>query len=63
MAMYTHHSITVQIAQDRRRDMLAAAERARLARQARSLKSTSQPPATSRRAWRLIRELRPQTES
>ncbi len=45
--MYTHHSITFQVAQDRRGDMLAQAEPARLARQTRSLAHASQPPAQS----------------
>jgi len=59
--MYT--SITFQVAQDRRRDMLAEAERARLARQARSLAQASQPSASRRRARQLVRQLRPQAQS
>lgn len=61
--MYTHHSITFQVAQDRRRDMLAEAERARLARQARSLSPASRPSASRRRAWQLVRQLRLQAQS
>ena len=63
MAMFTHHIITIQFAQDRRRDMLAEAERARLARRARSLALVSQPSVSRRRAWQLVRQLRPQAQS
>ena len=62
MAMFTHHIITMQVAQDRRRDMLAEAERARLARQVRSLALASQPSASRRSAWQLVRQLRPQAQ-
>jgi len=63
MVMFTHHIITMQVAQDRRRDMLAEAERARLARQARSLALASQPSASRRRAWQLVRQLRTQAQT
>ena len=60
--MYT--TISVQVAQARQRDLIAAAALERRARQARQLVSASQPPASSRsrRAWRLARQLRPQAQ-
>ena len=61
--MYTHYSINFEVAQDRRREMLAEAERARLARHARCLAHASQPPQSRRRAWRLLRQLVPQAQS
>lgn len=61
--MYTHHSITLQVAEDRRRDMLAAAERARLARQARTVARTRQPRSSSRGGWQLVWQPRPQAQS
>jgi len=61
--MFTHHFITIQVVQDRRRDMLAEAERARLARRARSLARVTQPSASRCRAWQLVRQLRPQAQS
>jgi len=61
--MFTHDGITFQMAQDRRREMVAAAERARLARQARSLAPTPRHPQSRRRARQPIRRLRPQAQS
>jgi hypothetical protein len=61
--MYTHHSITLQVAEDRRRDMLAAAERARLARQARTVARARQPRSSRRGVWQLVWQLRPQAQS
>jgi hypothetical protein len=61
--MYTHHSISLQVANNRKRDLLAEAERARLARQAVSVTRVSQPPARRRSARRLIRQLLPQAQS
>lgn len=61
--MYIHDSITFQVAGDKRRDLLAEAERARLARQARSLARASQPRASRRSARQLVRQLRPQAQS
>ena len=61
--MYTQYSINLEIAQDRRREMLAEAERARLARQARSLARISQPRQSRRRAWQLVSQPVPQAQS
>jgi hypothetical protein len=60
--MYT--SISVQVAEARQRDLMAAAARERRARQALQLASASQPPASrrSRRPWHLARLLRPQVQ-
>ena len=61
--MYANDCITFQLAQYKRRDMLAEAERARLGRQASSLTRRSQPRPNRRAARRLVRQLRPQTQS
>jgi hypothetical protein len=61
--MYANHSITLQLAQNKRRDMLAEAERARLGRQASSLTRQSQPRPNRRSARRLVWQLRPQAQS
>jgi hypothetical protein len=60
--MYFHDTITSQNGLARRRDMLARAERARLGRQAKSLALAANPPASRRRAWQLVRPLRPQAQ-
>jgi hypothetical protein len=61
--MYTQYSINLGVAQDRRREMLADAERARMARYARSLAQVSQPPQSRRGARQLLRRLVPQAQS
>jgi hypothetical protein len=62
--MYTHHSVSSEVARDRQRDMMAAARRELRARQA-SPAPAAQGPAQdrSRRAWRLVPRLRPQAQS
>jgi hypothetical protein len=61
--MYIQYSINFEVAQDRRREMLAEAEGARLARHAISLARVSQPRQSRRRARRLLRQLVPQAQS
>jgi hypothetical protein len=58
------YSINFEVAQDRRREMLAAAERARLVRHARSVaRESSQPQQSRRRVRKLLPQLRPQAQS
>jgi hypothetical protein len=57
--MFTHPHISSQIASDRHRDMIANAERHRLAAQLRAQASASRP--ASRAAQRLRRSLRTAT--
>jgi hypothetical protein len=57
------YSINFEVAQDRRREMLAAAERARLVRHARSVARESQPQQSRRRVRKLLPQLRPQAQS
>jgi hypothetical protein len=61
--MYTNDSVNFQVAQNKRRDMLAEGERARLGRQACSLTRQSQPRPSRRSRRRLVRQLRPQAQS
>lgn len=62
--MYANHSIALQVAKARQRDMMAAAEHERRARSARP--AAVPVPATghrSRRSWRLVPQLRTQAQS
>jgi hypothetical protein len=61
--MYTNHTIAVLVAQDKQRDMLAAAEYERRIRQARQPGRPSRPASRGRRGWQLPWQLRPQAQS
>ncbi|MGB6457552.1 MAG: hypothetical protein WBH47_24020 [Streptosporangiaceae bacterium] len=62
--MYTNHTIAVLVAQDKQRDMLAAAERERRVRQVRQPRRPSQLASRrGRRGWQLPWPLRPQAVS
>jgi hypothetical protein len=61
--MYNHYSLTLAVGQARHREMVAAAERARLVRRAKSLARVAAPPRTQRRVRHLLRQLRPQAQS
>jgi hypothetical protein len=59
-----HYTIAHQVSQDKQRDMLAAANRQRRAREAGSAPAPDAPSRrTSRRTWQLARALRTQAQS
>lgn len=61
--MYANHNISFQVAKAKQRDMLAAADLERLARQARPARATKPTGSRKiRRTW-LVRQLRPQAQS
>jgi hypothetical protein len=61
--MYYNDRLSVQVAQAKQRDLLAAAERERRARQLERPATEARPSASRRtRAW-VLRQLRPQVQS
>jgi hypothetical protein len=61
--MYYNDRLSVQVAQAKQRDMLAAAERERRARQIERPATESRPSATRRTGAWVMRQLRPQVQS
>jgi hypothetical protein len=57
--MYSHPSISGQLAYDRQREMLAQASRLRLAREARRASLATGQAGPARRTGRLFRRARP----
>ena len=59
-----HHTIAYQVSQQKQRDMIAEANRVRLARHARQAAASEAPRRrNSRRSWQLARSLRTQAQS
>ena len=59
-----HHTIAYELSQQKQRDMIAAANRERRAREARSAQAPDAPRHRySRRTWQLARSLRTQAQS
>jgi hypothetical protein len=59
-----HHTITYRVSQEKQRDMMAEANRERLARRTSSDQSPETPRHRySRRTWQLARALRTQAQS
>ncbi len=58
-----HHTIAYQVSHEKRRDMMAEANRERRARQASSAPAPEAPRRYSRRSWQLARSLRTQAQS
>lgn len=58
-----HHTIAYQVNQQKHRDMMAAANRERRAREARGASAPEAPNRRYRRTWQLARSLRTQAQS
>jgi len=63
--MYTNHTMMYELAKAKQHDLLVQAEKHNRARKAPKPTRASQPSPSrkSRRAWQLVRPLRPATQS